>query len=87
MSNVVGIHGAEVPTGEPVKEVVAVIEEMLAKAKTGKIVGVAMVVAEIDPVLFETAYFGAHGSRHTLAAGVLALGYQFGKRMTEIENQ
>jgi hypothetical protein len=87
MSNVVALGNCSIPNDDPVKEVVTILEEILEKAKNGKVVGVAIVVAERDPLLFETAYFGGQSSVHTLAAGVLALGYQFGKRMSEIENE
>lgn len=87
MSNVVPLGNFSVPDSGPVEKVVDIFEEMLAKAKEGKIVGVAVVVAERDPLAFETVYHGAQNSRHTLAAGVLALGYQFGRNMVEIESE
>jgi hypothetical protein len=87
MSNVVALGNFSVPDSGPVAPVVEILEEMLAKAREGKIIGVAVVAAERDPLAFETVFHGGQMSRHTLAAGVLSLHYQFGRNMTEIENE
>lgn len=82
MSNVISLSNSSIQDGKPVEEVVTLLEEMLAKAKDGKVIGLAMVVAESGPQVFETAIFGSEGTRHTLSAGILSLAFQFGRAMS-----
>lgn len=80
--NVVALPGYSVPTREAVQEVVDILEEALAKAKDGKLDGVAVVMAERDPAAFDVVYH-ASGTRHSLAAGVMALHWKIAQRMAE----
>lgn len=82
MSNVIALSNAAISDGKPVAEVVDLLEEMLAKAKDGKIIGIAMVVAEGAPAVFETAIVGSHNTKHTLSAGIVSLMFQFGRSMS-----
>lgn len=83
MSNVIALEGYSVPSHEPVARVVEILEQVLSQAKEGKITGVAVVSVERDPAAFVTEFHGEQGSRHCLAAGVLSLGYQIGKVISE----
>ena len=69
------------PSQEPVQEVVDILSEALAKAKSGKLTGVAVVMVERDPEAFDVAYH-SHASRYTLAAGALVLNWKLGERMS-----
>ncbi|TAL43833.1 MAG: hypothetical protein EPN91_05610 [Salinibacterium sp.] len=80
--NVVALPGYSVPTTEAIPEVVAILEEYLAKAREGKVVGVAVVTAERDPAAFDSAYH-ASDHKHTLAAGIMALHWKIASRMAE----
>ena len=81
--NVHALPGYSVPSHEPVAEIVKMLEETLALARSGEVIGVAIVRATRQPRAFETNYHGEQSCRHTLAAGVLALGYQFGKELSD----
>lgn len=81
--SVVALPGFSVPAAEPVEEVVAILEAALEGARSGKIVGVALVSVSRDPLMFETRIYGAHMSRHTVAAGVLSMSYQIGKLLSD----
>lgn len=85
MSNVIALGTFSVPSAEPVARVVEILEETLQRAKEGRVVGVAVVTAERDPAAFLIEYHGGQSSRHCLSAGVLSLGYQIGKEISESE--
>lgn len=85
-TNVVALPGFSVPNDEPVETIVALLEEALGEARSGALVGLAMVVVIKEPMLFETRYHATGGSRHSLAAGVLTMGYQIGKLMGDGED-
>src|SRR5579859_7923131 len=57
--NVVSLPGVSNPIniGEPVQKVVEILEEALSLARQGKIVGVAVVRVERDPLANEFRYF------------------------------
>jgi hypothetical protein len=80
--NVVALPGFSVPTTDAIPDVVQILEEYLEKARTGKLVGVAVVAVERDPITFDLAYHAAD-HKHTLAAGTLALMWKLGQRMVE----
>lgn len=48
MSNVHSIHGVEIPVGEPNEYCVAVCEDLLERARSGDIVGIAYAVQHSD---------------------------------------
>lgn len=81
--NVVALANFSVPSMEPISEVVEILETALAKAKEGKVTGVALVTVERDPSAFETRYHGEQNSRHNLAAGVMAMHYHISQAMAE----
>lgn len=83
MSNVVALGNFSVPSHEPVERVVEILEGALEQAKQGRIIGVAVVAVERDPQAFTTNYHGGQMSRHCLAAGVLSMGYQIGKAISD----
>lgn len=78
--NVVALPGFLAPGNEPIAEVVALAEEALEKARSGKLQGIAIVMVERNPDTFENVYHSG-GARHTLAAGALALAWKIGQRM------
>lgn len=80
--NVYTLPGFLPPGNEPVAEVVALCEEALEKARSGKLQGVAIVMVERGPDTFDIVYHSG-GARHTLAAGALALQWKIGQRMAE----
>lgn len=83
MSNVVGINGCTpLSSGEPIQEVVDLLEEALAKAKAGKLDGVAIITSEWDPAAFDVVYYAAR-TKHRLAAGVMTLQWKMAQRMAE----
>ena len=84
-SNVVPLPGFSVPSDAPIEKIVALLEEAMEEAQSGRLIGLAMVVVTKDPKTFETRYHASQGSRHSLGAGVLALGYQIGKVFSEDE--
>ena len=73
VSNVVALPNCFVPNNEPVKEVIDILEEFLAKARDGRIVALGLIVVEREPMAFELVYTARQGSRHTLIAGAAAL--------------
>lgn len=89
MGEVHALPGFSVPSQEPVERIVEILEEALVSAKAGRMIGIAVVAVERDPLMntqtFHTpkietiGYEAAHNSRHTLMAGVLGLAYIFGK--------
>ena len=81
--NVHALPGYSVPSREPVAKVVEILEQALKLAKDGIVVGVAVVCAYRDPASFGNNFHGEQSSRHSLAAGVLALGYQIGQELVE----
>jgi hypothetical protein len=80
---VIALPGSSVPNNEPVERVVQILERALVQAREGKLTGVALVKVRRDPQAFSTEFHGEHGSRHSLAAGVLALGYLVAKEVGE----
>lgn len=84
-SNVVALGNYSVPSNEPVTRVVEILEEALEQARQGKIIGVAVVAIERDPLAFRTEFHGEQSSSHCLAAGSLSLSYQIGKEISENE--
>lgn len=85
MSNVIALNNCSVPSYEPVARVVEILEEKLAAAREGKIIGVAVVSVERDPAAFATEFHGEQTSSHCLSAGVLSLAYQIGREISESE--
>lgn len=81
-NNVTAFPGVSVPGNEPVAEVIALLEEALEKARSGKLQGVAVIMIERNPELFELAYFQKSG-RYAMAAGALALQWKLGKKLAE----
>lgn len=81
--NVHALPGYSVPSFEPVKKVVDILTEALELAKSGKAIGCAIVLVERDPMMFVTEVHGEQMSRHTLAAGVLALAHMVGHQLNE----
>lgn len=81
--NVVALPNFSVPSDEPVQKVIDLLQEALDKAKMGKTIGVAIVSAERDPECFVMTYHATQGSRHSLAAGVMAINYAIGKVLAE----
>ncbi len=70
MSNVKSIHGTSVP-GQPVPEVVDLLEDMLEEARSGSLRSVAMVgVKESNEVL---TYYHSEDNFFTLLGGVACL--------------
>jgi len=84
--NVRAFPGFSVPSVEPVPEVVALLEEALEKAKSGKLQGAAVVMVERNPDAFELVYY-ARTARHTLASGAMALAWRFARAMSESESE
>ncbi len=79
MGNVHALPSFSVPSNEPSAEVVAILERALEMAKSGKVQGVAVVTAEIDPMTNEFRYHGDQFTRHTLVSGVVGLMWSLGK--------
>ena len=70
MSNVKSIHGSAIP-GQPVPEVVEMLEDMLEEARSGSLRSVAMVgVRESNEVL---TYYHSEDNFFTLLGGVACL--------------
>jgi hypothetical protein len=84
-SNVVALPGFSVPNDAPVEKIVELLEEALGEARNGRLIGLAMVAVTKDPDLFETRFHATQGSRHSLGAGVLSLGWQIGRELSEGE--
>jgi hypothetical protein len=82
---VIALPGSSVPSLEPVERVVEILERALAQAREGKLTGIAVVKVCRDPQAFSIHFHGEHGSRHSLAAGVLALGYSIAKEVGEAD--
>ncbi len=82
-SNVTALQGFSVPSRDPVERVVQLLEEALLEAKSGKMIGLAMVAVLRDPEAFETRFHAEQLGRHSLGAGVLALGFQIGRELTD----
>lgn len=77
--NVYALPGYSVPSHEPVVAVVDILETALAEARAGRIVGVAIVTVERQPMANVFNYSAEQNSRHSLMAGVLGLSYALGK--------
>lgn len=92
-SNVFALPNASVPNDEPIAEIVEILEDALAAAKSGKTIGVAIVTVERDPLantfvyhtpkLEKIGYHAAHSSRHTLMAGVMGLTWKLGQHAAD----
>lgn len=80
--NVTAFPGLSVPGNEPVKEVVDLLEEALERARSGKLQGIAIIMIERNPELFELMYYQESG-RYALAAGALALQWKLGKKLAD----
>lgn len=81
--NVVALPGYSVPSNAPVGRVVEILEEALADARSGRIVGVAVVAVERQPLAVTHEFHGEHDSRHHLMAGVMGLHYVLSKMAGE----
>ena len=77
------LPGFSVPNNEPVQRIVEILQEALTLAKRGEIVGVAISAVYRQPLAFGNNFHAEQSSRHTVAAGVLALGYQIAREMVE----
>jgi hypothetical protein len=85
MSNVVALPGYSAPSTEAVQEIVDILEEALADAKSGKIIGLAIVTAYRGPLRAVHQSHAAHDSSHTVVAGAAGLMWSLGKSMGEEE--
>lgn len=83
-SNIVALPNSFVPSPEPVQDIIDLLEEVLVKARDGRVVGIGMVVVEREPVAFELIYTAQQGSRHSLAAGVAALNTKISAQLAGI---
>lgn len=81
-NNVTAFPGLSVPNSEPVAEVIALLEEALERARSGKLKGVAVIMIERDPELFELAYFQESG-KYAMAAGALALQWRIARTLAD----
>lgn len=75
-SNVVALPGYTAPSNEPVTRVVEILEDALALAKSGQLIGVAIVEVTKDPMQFATTFHAEHSSRHSLGSGCLVLAHK-----------
>lgn len=81
--NVHALPGYSVPNLEPVPDVVEILRAALTLAERGEIVGVAISVAYRQPLAFGNKFHAEQSTRHTVAAGVLALGYEIAQALVE----
>ena len=82
MSNVVGISGEPlVLPGEPDKNIVELLETLLADAKSGRLR--ALGVASVDQNGWCLSSYALNGHRYTLAGAIASLQY---KLQRDIEN-
>ncbi len=79
MGNVHALPSFSVPSNEPSAKVVEILERALEMAKSGKVQGVAIVIAEIDPLANEFHYHADQLTKHTLVSGVVGLMWSLGK--------
>ncbi len=84
MGEVATIHGGRL-SGEPSPSVVGELEQLLAEAKRGEILGFAYVVVVRDaPVnAFRSGWDGEAGTRFPLAAGIMRLQHLYAEAMME----
>jgi hypothetical protein len=83
--SVIALPTFSVPSDEPVARVVEILEEALAKARSGKVIGVALVCAERSPESFLIEYHAEQSSKHSVGAGVLAMSVKIGRALSEDE--
>lgn len=84
---VIALPGYSVPSNEPVARVIEILEEALAGAKSGQIVGVALVAVERQPLAATHEFHGEHYSRHHIMAGVMGLHYALSKIAGEASDE
>lgn len=89
MSVVVGLRG-ETPTGQPVADVVQLLEELLERARAGELRGIAYATVERDGAVchgWTRAGRDGGGARgvapelHGLASGILVLALRYARVM------
>jgi hypothetical protein len=85
--NVVALPGYSVPSDEPVETVVDILERALFQAKQGRIVGVALVTVERQPLANVFEWHAEQMSRHTLIAGVTGLHWRMGQIAAEEDKE
>lgn len=80
-SNVVALPNYSIPNNEPIPEVVEILETALKLAKAGEVIGVAISCTYRQPLAFGNRFHAGQSSRHTVAAGVLALSVSIANAM------
>lgn len=76
MAEVVGLRGA-VPVGAPVAEVVEVLEDLLERARAGRLRAVAYVAVGADGAVGTGWKVPPEGGGHAVASGILTLGWRY----------
>jgi hypothetical protein len=80
--NVFALPNASIPSYDAIPDIVEICEKALADAKSGKLIGIAIVTVERDPIANEFV-FHTQQCRHTLMAGVLGLNWKLGEYAVE----
>lgn len=81
MNKVTPIYGGHVP-GEPVDDVIEVLEDLLARAKAGDLTGIAYALTEKDGKQ-GTGWVGAAGTRHPLGTALMMLNHRYSQGLLE----
>lgn len=76
---VVPLKNFSVPSNDAVPEIVEILEEALEQARTGQLVGLAIVKVKRQPLAFSQHYHASQNSNHSLGAGVLSLHHRIGR--------
>lgn len=79
--NVVALPNYSAPNNDHVSEVVEILETALRLAKAGEVIGVAISCTYRQPLAFGNTFHAEQSSRHTVAAGVLALSVSIANAM------
>jgi len=82
MSNVISLAPGNVP-GEPDPDIIATLEGLLERAKSGEMTGIAYATVAIDGTQ-GTGWNGVAGTRHPLGTAVMMLSYRYAQRLLEI---
>lgn len=82
-ANVAYFPGNSIPRDGVIPEIVEQLEHALAQAKNGELVAVALVKVRRQPRGFAQGWHTEPGTRHDLAAGVLAIHHRVGAALNE----
>lgn len=84
MSNVIALAPGNIP-GEPDPEIIATLEGLLERAKSGELTGLAYATVTLDGTQ-GTGWQGVAGTRHPLGTAVMMLSHRYASALLHRED-